>query len=522
MAFTPQPAGAARAELTRRASSHAAPHASSAAAATAAAAAQVSSYAPPLATFFVASVPHASVGGAGGAVYDGAARLYAPPGTFPATWTARWPAGPSAALAAQPAERYDVLATVIQPYGWMYYHFVVETLPKLVLLRDTLPSAAPQLHDGEMTSAPASSSSSDGGGGGGTAGEADAWNATGARLLLWGMPWEGEWLDLLRVPRAARVAYDPARRYAASLLLLPSPVPAVTPSAEALHAAREAVCTALPAAACGGARDVLVYSSRTGERSRAVANEERLLDALRRAFPALRVVVHRRGASAAEAVATFARAAAVVGPHGAGLSHILFCQPGTVVVELVFMHSPPMMFWHISAALQLQYAMAPLPRSFWCVAQVASIPRRSCEIRAGALTRHVLRCRWAQGTSRQDGGHGGGCGAAAPPAAGSAQQRARAGRGCARLRAGLVHGHVRLRAVRPGQLRAGCVAAGGVRAVPAGARRAAGGRHILRHVPRWHALRGRRALRALSGGQHEVRAASPARAHLRVLCGERS
>jgi hypothetical protein len=383
MTFTPQPGGVATEELARRrASSH------SAAAPSAVAAAQVSSYAPPLATFFVASVPHASVEGTGGAVYDGAARLYAPPGTFPATWTARWPAGPSAALAAQPAERFDVLATVIQPYGWMYYHFVVETLPKLVLLRDTLASAAPQLHDGGATTAPAAASSD---AGGSSSGDGDAWNATGARLLLWGMPWEAEWLELLRVPRAARVAYDPARRYAASLLLLPSPVPAVTPSAEALHAAREAVCTALPAAACGGARDVLVYSSRAGERSRAVANEARLLDALQRAFPALRVVVHRRGASAAEAVATFARAAAVVGPHGAGLSHILFCQPGTVVVELVFMHSPPMMFWHISAALQLRYAMAPLPRSFWCVAKLRTV--HACVLvlgwSSGALTPHA-------------------------------------------------------------------------------------------------------------------------------------
>jgi len=48
-------------------------------------------------------------------------------------------------------------------------------------------------------------------------------------------------------------------------------------------------------------------------------------------------------------------------------------------VELVFMHSPPMMFWHIAAALQLRYAMAPLPRSFWRV-----LP---CLAAAGAASR---------------------------------------------------------------------------------------------------------------------------------------
>jgi capsular polysaccharide biosynthesis protein len=328
--------------------------------------AAVSRYAPPLSTFFVAAVPHAFVEGAGGAVYDGDARLFAPPGTFPASFAALWPAGPSAALAAAPAARHALLATLIQPYGWMYYHFVVETLPKLVLLRDALPALA--------ALSPAAA-----------APVACAWNASRARVLLWGMPWEADWLALLRVPAAAAVAYEPSRRYAAALLLLPSPVPAVTPSAEALHAARDAVCAAVPGA-CGGARDLLVYASRAGERSRAVANEAPLLDALRAAFPALRVVVQRRGASAAELVATFARAVAVVGPHGAGLSHILFCQPGTAVVELVFMHSPPMMFWHMSAALRLRYAMAPLPHSYWRVRLSAAACARRC---AARLTRRA-------------------------------------------------------------------------------------------------------------------------------------
>jgi len=35
---------------------------------------------------------------------------------------------------------YHKLATTIQQYGHMYYHFVVETLPKLTLLKDSLDS----------------------------------------------------------------------------------------------------------------------------------------------------------------------------------------------------------------------------------------------------------------------------------------------------------------------------------------------------------------------------------------------
>lgn len=285
----------------------------------------VSRFTPPLASFFVATVPNGFVEGAAGAVFDSQRRLYAPAGTFAVG--VEPPAGPDPALDGT-VRAYPLLATVIQTYGWMYHHWVVETLPKLVLLRDALP----------------------------------ALNASSLRLLLWGQPWEGEWLDILRLPREAVVRFDVRARYHATTLLLPSPVPLITPSAEALHAAREAVLARVQPS---GPRDVLVVTSRAGERARAVANERELLQALRSAFPALRVEVHSRELSAAASVLLFSRAVAVVGPHGAGLSHVLFCSPGTVVVELMFMHSPPMMFWHMSAALGLRYAMAPLPRSFW-------------------------------------------------------------------------------------------------------------------------------------------------------------
>ncbi len=307
----------------------------------------VSRYTPPLASFFVAAVPDAHVEGPAGVVFDSQRRLYAPAGTFVAAGAVQ-PAGPDAALDGAPTQSFALLATAIQTYGWMYHHWVAETLPKLVLLR----SALPALLSGAT------------------------WNASDLRLLLWGQPWEGEWLDLLRLPREAAVTYDSGTRYSARTLLLPSPVPAITPPAEALRATREAVLFALQAPR-GGERDLLVWVSRTGERTRAVANERQLLGALQAAFPTLRVALHSRKLSASASATLFSRAAAVVGPHGAGLSHILFCAPGTAVVELVFMHSPPMMFWHMAAALELRYAMAPQPRSFWCVAH-AFWSLRSC------------------------------------------------------------------------------------------------------------------------------------------------
>jgi capsular polysaccharide biosynthesis protein len=292
-----------------------------------------SRYEPATSSFFIASVPDAVVDGPAGAVYDTQRRLYAPPGMFAADGT---PPGPFAEPDAAGRTRVPVLATVIQTYGWMYHHWVVETLPKLVLLRDAMPALV----------------------------GARNWNASHVRVLTWGQPWEAAWLDVLGIPRQATLTFDPLAGAAASTLLLPSPVQVITPSAEALQLARSAVLSALPAA---GPRNLVVFASRAGERSRAVANEAELLAALAAALPALTVAVHNRSVPVTEAVAMFSRAVAVVAPHGAGLSHILFCPPGTAVVELMFMRSPPMMFWHMAAALGLRYGMAPQPRSFWCV-----------------------------------------------------------------------------------------------------------------------------------------------------------
>lgn len=320
----------------------------------------VSPYTPRSRRAFVASIAHGFVEGDSGAVFDSSARLFDPPGTFPATWVQRLAEGPERRERA--TERFGTLATLIQPYGWMYYHFVCETLPKLVQLRDVLPAESWGGGEGAAASTPpANGSSSDSSGGDSGGGDAPS----PLRLLLWGQPWEAAWLELLRIPRGAPVALRPDTRYAASTLLLPSPVEAVTPSREALVAARDAVRSAVGESPRRSLRRTLVYASRQGERGRRVANEASLVAALGAAFPEFTVVVHTRETQPREAVAMFAAAAAVVGPHGAGLSHIMFCERGTPVVELVFMHSPPMMFWHIASALGLRYAMAPLPRSYW-------------------------------------------------------------------------------------------------------------------------------------------------------------
>jgi hypothetical protein len=43
----------------------------------------------------------------------------------------------------------------------------------------------------------------------------------------------------------------------------------------------------------------------------------------------------------------------VVGPHGAGLGNMVFCAPGTSVLEFQLLRGPALAYWHIAEALDL-------------------------------------------------------------------------------------------------------------------------------------------------------------------------
>lgn len=154
------------------------------------------------------------------------------------------------------------------------------------------------------------------------------------------------------------MAYDPGRTYCANTLLVPTPTPRITPPREALEATREALgvmvlppeqrqlvrrtgrgrrgrrwywccrwaavsslevgiqapgsSALLPSSPISdldfppGAQ--LVYTSRVGQDSRRISNEEQLLVAVAAAFPAQRLVVHYGNESVDDTIALFQQA----------------------------------------------------------------------------------------------------------------------------------------------------------------------------------------------------------------------
>eukprot|EP00944_MAST-04C_sp_MAST-4C-sp1_P007806 g7806.t1 len=101
----------------------------------------------------------------------------------------------------------------------------------------------------------------------------------------------------------------------------------------------------------------VVYVSRQLETSRKLENEDfkyflKKLNTIRN----VRVIKHEGGdSSIRKAISTFSVADAVVGVHGAGLSNILFCTPGTTLIEFGFTNPMSTHFEHVAKSLGITY-----------------------------------------------------------------------------------------------------------------------------------------------------------------------
>ena len=95
-----------------------------------------------------------------------------------------------------------------------------------------------------------------------------------------------------------------------------------------------------------------IYLSRTDARYRCLLNEDAVLDYLRpRGFVSLEL----DSLSVSQQATLFANARVVVAPHGSSLTNLVFCQPGTQVIELISPSYLRHYFWRISQLLNLKH-----------------------------------------------------------------------------------------------------------------------------------------------------------------------
>ena len=227
-------------------------------------------------------------------------------------------------------KQFSMLISAVQKYSNMYYHFTVEILPRIISVKHYLDENPD------------------------------------AKLLIWDSAFIRNYLEKIGISADRIEPYDIGvrygwsewrrkreereeqqqervnctlffffffffpfpRRYFADKLIYPAPVPRITPCRESIMATRDALnVTVLPEEE----RNIVVYLSRRNEMNRRIDNEDELLQSLRDSLPGEEIVVYDSNPDIDQVIDLFQRAKMVVGPHGAGFSHIIFTAPGTKV-----------------------------------------------------------------------------------------------------------------------------------------------------------------------------------------------
>ena len=95
-----------------------------------------------------------------------------------------------------------------------------------------------------------------------------------------------------------------------------------------------------------------IYISRKNANQRKLLNEDEIINFLRVEGY---LIVFAEDLAFEQQITLFANADVVISPHGSGLSNIIFCSPGTKVIELFYGDFIVPCFWLIAQQLKLEY-----------------------------------------------------------------------------------------------------------------------------------------------------------------------
>src|SRR5437016_2682371 len=201
-----------------------------------------------------------------------------------------------------------------------YYHWLLDLVPRVLLLKHTAQNFS----------------------------NYDALLLNGSRAN-----YEGEILTALGVPPEKIRYVDSRERFQIGSAVLPSmDINVIAPWK--VHGLRD-----LPFAGKQNQHRRL-YLSRARAAVRRIANENEISEVLRhRSFE----IVEAENLSWREQANLFAGASVIVAPHGAALANIVFCKPGTRVVEISSRAGYSDWYWQLAAVAGLSYEVLEAQRS---------------------------------------------------------------------------------------------------------------------------------------------------------------
>ena len=174
----------------------------------------------------------------------------------------------------------------------------------------------------------------------------------GVRLILPSLePWQADLLALLGYDRVARLTPPPGMLYRVPRLEYSEFLNGTTSFGICLSALATAkrIADAVPSLASD---DKILFIDEVSPYHGSIRNEGAMIDMLRRR--GITIVEHGR-LRADERINLFRNADAVIGPHGQGLTDVVFCRPGTLLWEWMPRHHQNASFNRLAQAARVDY-----------------------------------------------------------------------------------------------------------------------------------------------------------------------
>lgn len=213
-----------------------------------------------------------------------------------------------------PYQQLERVAPIVQLWGYGYYHFIIEQLPKILRIA-RLNSGIPIL---------------------------TFYKTFHPAIKMEFIP---EILETFKIKNPI-VSYHPMITYLISEAVQTTEIMCGIPSPHDLAILRDAVTEISPRIK----KNIGIFIKRTGRPLRSLLHHDKILDELIKLRPDVEWHVFDK-MSFIDTIKLFSKAVIVVAPHGAGLANIVWASEGIEVIEIGSQIEPNICYWHISELL---------------------------------------------------------------------------------------------------------------------------------------------------------------------------